>query len=367
MSRRFRKTVVGTFRAIPVISSRVHYTKSKNNAGRASLVASLDIEVAPFSRESLKITSVQLSLSGGESFDLVGSQISDQQVHQHKDKVIYLFRLCLDGSTPEGLTSNPAQTVDIAIDAIVLVSNQCRPTVCMRWKTGVDFSAALNPTYGAPGQSMQRSRRPASLPVTTTSATSGSVPASARDGENQPFSPDGPPKSRQRAVSVSDLGVTVTFTATSEAFVGQSFKWQVLVYNGSNRPRRLTISAIPKRKRDFKGHVSRPSGSSTAGGARPSEDTIADAVVDENLLYALQKSAPNVGEAHWQVICLTTEVRIGSLNPGSCSDFEMEFIPLTKGWLQLEAIRVTDVVSGEIVDIRDLPDIIAVEQKSTLP
>jgi len=36
-------------------------------------------------------------------------------------------------------------------------------------------------------------------------------------------------------------------------------------------------------------------------------------------------------------------------------------LPLARGYLPLEAVRLIDVVSNETIDIRDLPDIVAKE------
>ena len=361
-NRSLRKISTRTFRAVPVISSRVHYTKSKNNSGRVSLVASLDVEAAPFSNEDLEIRSVQMSLSEGVSLDLVNPYLTEKRLHRPRDITVYLFRLTLNSSALEILASSLAQTLDIAIDATVCVSTECLPQIRMRWKTGVDFSAALNPVFGVPGQSMQRPRRPVSLPVPPVILNTSAAHAPGRDSEERPSSPDVPPKSRQRAVSISDLGVTVTFTAPDEVFVGKPFKWKILVYNGSRRPRRLALTAIPRRRRDFRGHFSRPSASSSSGAMKYGDGGVADVVMDENLLYATTKSASIVGETQWQVVCLTTEVRIGLLNSDACSDFEMEFLPLSRGSLQLEAVRVTDLASGDVVDVRDLPDIVSTKE-----
>lgn len=38
---------------------------------------------------------------------------------------------------------------------------------------------------------------------------------------------------------------------------------------------------------------------------------------------------------------------------------ELRFLPLALGHLQIEAVRVVDVVSNDFVDIRDLPNIVA--------
>lgn len=49
------------------------------------------------------------------------------------------------------------------------------------------------------------------------------------------------------------------------------------------------------------------------------------------------------------------------LIPGSCYNADLRFLPLAKGVLSLEAVRVTDVMSNESIDVRDLPDIVAAE------
>ena len=41
---------------------------------------------------------------------------------------------------------------------------------------------------------------------------------------------------------------------------------------------------------------------------------------------------------------------------------EMEFLPLTTGFLHMEGVRVTDLSTSESIDIRDLPDVMALEQ-----
>jgi len=48
------------------------------------------------------------------------------------------------------------------------------------------------------------------------------------------------------------------------------------------------------------------------------------------------------------------------LGPGACYATELRFLPLKKGFLSVEAVRVFDVGEGVGVDVRDLPDIEAV-------
>lgn len=327
-------TAVSSFPTVPALSSRVHYTRSKNKGGKASLVASLDIEVAPFSEDSLKIAAVQVSVPNGVSVDLVSPHLSKEQIFRPRDVVVYLFRLILDPSAVDGSTPTAAQTADISVEADVLVSATSTARIRMRWQTGVDFSAALNPIYGAPGQSMQRGRRPSTLAVAPPS-TKNKLSAAGSEGTEQKIDPNAPTRTRSRAASINDLGITVTFTApTKVVTTGKSFKWDILIYNGSSKPRQFSLTAIPQR--------GKPS-LTTGGASRPRDD---EYVTTQN------------------IIPLDTEIRTGPgpLAPGACAEHQMRFLPLEPGVLQLEAVRVVDLLMGESTDVKDLPDIIAAEE-----
>lgn len=51
-----------------------------------------------------------------------------------------------------------------------------------------------------------------------------------------------------------------------------------------------------------------------------------------------------------------------TLNPGFCHNTELKFLPLAKGILHIEAVRVIDLVENKSVDIHDLPEIVAEER-----
>lgn len=82
---------------------------------------------------------------------------------------------------------------------------------------------------------------------------------------------------------------------------------------------------------------------------------MADAVLDENVLHALQKNA--VVEST-ELICLSADTRVGPVAPGACHVTELQFLALREGIVGLDAIRVVDLGSQEHVDIRDLPTMI---------
>lgn len=43
---------------------------------------------------------------------------------------------------------------------------------------------------------------------------------------------------------------------------------------------------------------------------------------------------------------------------------ELKFLPLARGVLHIEAVRVVDLVENKSIDVRDLPEIVA-EERST--
>lgn len=363
------------FRAIPALSAKVRYSSSSSHTGKVTLIASLEIETAPFFDNDIVITNIAIQLFEGLAQDLntCGGLILPIRCRP-KDNPIFLYRLIPTEKDADGsILSSTSRMLEIAIDATVIVSESCRPQIKMRWKTGVDFSIPLNPSYGAPGQSLQRNKRPASLPVPLSNSSNGTMSALAQedDAANALSTP-----MRQRAVSTSDLGITITFTAPSEVRVGQPFSWDVFIVNKSSRPRKIMIVVIPKRRRgDHRGHLSKSSSSSISAHKGNGN---ADAVMDENRLYAFQR---NVGTDIPQLVALSTDLKIGyasslnqcschmmlifcqrPLNPGLCYNAALKFLPLAQGVLQIEAVRVVDMASEQSVDIQDLPDILAVEE-----
>ena len=299
---------VGTqmaFRGLPAISSRVRYSKFNGRAGRLSIIASLDVETGAFSDENIDITQVNMQLSEGSAEDM-GKALAPllPLACRPNDNPTFLFRLTPSEPAPDASSQSLAKTVLITVHATVLISETCRPSIEMRWKTGIDFSTAVNPLYGAPGQSMQRQNRPSSLQRTSSTADGSGLPASARAGGAS--SESGSIEQRQRAGSVTDFGVSISFTAPKSVRVGEPFSWDILVVNNSSRPRQLALMIIPRRKKGVTGtHSSKPSCSSVRS---RKEGDLADTVIDENLLYAMQR---NAGYEAMQVISMSTDVKVG--------------------------------------------------------
>ncbi|KAJ5301939.1 hypothetical protein PENANT_c046G04654 [Penicillium antarcticum] len=331
------------FRVVPAASARIRYSRLNSYTGLPTTIASLDFEVTPFLSSQVSFDKAELHLSEGtiESLSDIPGLTLPLRCYP-RDDVTLMYKL-----TPEyGPETNPSSTamfsmLDISLGATILVDDDCKPRISMQWRTNVDFSVALNPTYGGPSPALQRNNRPTSLSM----STQVGVPPANRSSL------------RERAYSVTDVGVTISFSGPNRVQVGTVFSWGVFIVNRSNVPRKFALIAVPRRKRvDPRGHVARPSSSSINS---RKEDHMAEAVTDDNIVHARQKS---VAGQEVELISLSTDIRVGPLMPGTCHSTELKLLPLATGPLHLEAVRLVDVNTNETTDIRDLPDILADDQ-----
>lgn len=289
------------FRAIPALTARMRYSKSSAPGGKLTLFSCLDLETAPFSNHDVIITAIEMNLSEGLAIALNSNPLKFPMPCRPKDNASFLFLL-----TPPlgrgGLLNNSltSTTLDIDIEATVVISETCRPRIKMRWNTGVDFTIALNPTL--PGQLSQHRQNPGILPVTAPSDRA----VTRLENEGRSAVEMANSRASQRTKSTSGLGITITFTAPLVVCVGEPFCWDAFLVNRSDMSRRLAILVIPKRKRgDPKSHSPRPSNSSMGG---QKDGGIAEHFIDENLLYAIQR---NTGREPPQIVSLSTDIKIG--------------------------------------------------------
>ncbi|KAJ5767029.1 uncharacterized protein N7511_004645 [Penicillium nucicola] len=331
------------FRVVPAASARIRYSRLNSYTGRPTTIASLDFEVTPFLNNQVSFDKAELQLSEGtiESLSDVPGLALPLTCYP-RDDVTLMYKLTPEYGPETNLSSTATFSVlDISLGATILVDDDCKPRISMQWRTNVDFSVALNPTYGGPSPALQRNNRPTSLSVSTQAGTPSNNRSSLRE----------------RAYSVTDVGITISFSGPTRVQVGTVFSWDVFIVNRSNVPRKFALIAVPRRKRvDPRGHVARPSSSSINS---RKEDHVAEAVTDDNIVHARQKS---VAGQEVELISLSTDIRVGPLMPGTCHSTELKLLPLATGPLHLEAIRLVDLNTNETTDIRDLPDILADDQ-----
>ncbi|EGZ77587.1 hypothetical protein NEUTE2DRAFT_147078 [Neurospora tetrasperma FGSC 2509] len=116
--------------------------------------------------------------------------------------------------------------------------------------------------------------------------------------------------------------------------------------------RKLALYALPKRRRN---EVRTHRALSTAAPSNKRDPLIADAVLDDNVVHAMQRSS--VVDST-EVVCLSADARVGPLAPNACAVVELRFLALKEGVLGIEAVRIVDLGSQEHVDVRELPVIV---------
>lgn len=362
-----------TTRIFPVCHSRVRFSRPNAAPSSTTIIAILEVDFTPFFDCEVILDSISLQLANGTVENL--TDYADLKLplscvaHDH---VVFLYRVAPDDDLT--VAKNPARDMDITITGTALIEpGVCEPKLKMAWTAAVDFTLPLNPGYGATMQPMQRSHRPGQLSIGGDSMTSLIAPSVAR--------PDALPSleaTTKVEKSVPELGITMTFTAPpadQKIAVGGEFAWSVFVVNRSataTNTRKLALVVIPRRRRS-EARVTRPpsmarpfgsfsgqshrQGSSTSAAQR-SDHSVADAVLDDNIVHAMQRSSI-VDSA--DVACLSGDVRVGPLPAGACHSVELKFLALKAGIVSVEAVRVVDLASNEHVDIRDLPTTIVEE------
>ncbi|OJD18851.1 hypothetical protein AJ78_01184 [Emergomyces pasteurianus Ep9510] len=361
-SHRVQQETQQPLRIIPIASARIRYSRLNPTSRKPTTIANLDFEVTPYTNFDVILQKTELTLFGGQVESLTNSNGYSLPVTcRPRDDMTFVYKLTPEhGMEAASSTTATVYVLDISLGATICVSEECRPRISMQWRTNVDFSLLLNPSFSGPSQVLQQNNRPASLPITPSQSGGG-------DGGGTPTSlttNGGALATNRRSayVSTADIGVTISFSGPSSVEVGKPFHWDVFIVNRSQKPKKFAMAAVPRRKRaDARSsrHITRPSSSSVSSGRK--DEQIAEAVTDENIVYAMQKNAIPYDT---ELICLSTDIRVGPLLPGTCHSTELKLLPLSAGVLHVEAVRLVDLNTNEATDIRDLPDIISFERQA---
>lgn len=344
-----RKTV----KVFPAINARVKYSRPNTTPQNPAIIVSVDLDITPFANCHIVLRKVELKMNSGSVEDL--NAISGMVLPVTcfpQDDITFLYRLIPDESD----TADKLQirTLEISITATAKLSTDCQSQISMNWTTTLPpVTPPVNPGFGHPAQPIQRANRPAQLSISSPAEVSQNLSSLAATR------PDALPSvevqtSHQRNPSVADFGVTMTFSTAQRTPIhpGVPFVWSVFIVNRSDRPRKLALMVIPKRRRT-EARLTRPP--STGYGDKGRDPKIADAVIDENIVYAMQR---NSAVDTTEIVCLSTDTRVGPLAPSACYEVELKFMALKTGIVGIEAVRVVDLGTQEHVDIRDLPSIV---------
>ncbi|RDA90355.1 hypothetical protein CP533_3375 [Ophiocordyceps camponoti-saundersi (nom. inval.)] len=364
----------------PALHTRIRFSRPNAAPPSPAIVALLEVDFTSHCDSEILLDDINLLTADGTVENLndeVAMKLPLPCVAHDNVTFLYLIK-------PHQLNGGGQKTLSgdlhIAINASVQIEpGLCVPQLVMSWHAALDFTMPVNPSFAASVETgIQRSHRPSQLSIGSSSnihtnnnnnatapstATPFATPFVALASQPDSLPAMEPPATATTTATtttpVQDLGITMSFAGPSEPIrPGEVFLWTVHVVNRSEAgttsrpPRKLALVAIPRRRRNDAVRPLRPP--STAS-RRRGEAEVADAVVDENVLHAMQRSA-SVDVA--DVVCLSPDIRVGPLGPGACHVVEMQFLALREGVVGVEAIRVVDVNSQEHVDIRDLPTII---------
>lgn len=338
----------------PAINARVRYSRPNTTLTNPSVIASLDVDITPFANCEITLSKVHLDITGGSienMNDIPGLALPIKCLPQ--DDITFLYRVFPDDL--DVTNKSQVRTLSISITATANLTSVCAPKISMHWTTTLDFTPPVNNSFGHPTQPIQRPHRPAQLSIGSSSFEAVPTVSSLAT-----LRPDALPNMEittrhQRNPSIPDFGVTCTFTgppSTQPIQAGIPFTWSAFIVNRSDRARKLALIVLPKRRRT-EARITRPP--STSYGNVRKDPKIADAVVDENIVHAMQRNS--VVEST-EIVCLNTDARIGPLAPSACHEVELKFMALKVGIVGVEAVRVVDLGTQEHVDIKDLPSIL---------
>ena len=342
-----------SIKVYPAMNARVRYSRPNSSPTNPSVIVSLDVDITPFANCEVMLKKAEVKIIGGTVEDL--NRVSGMILpitSLPQDDITFLYRLEPDDL--DATNKSQIRTLEISVLATANLSETCQPELSMFWTTSLDFTPPVNPGFGHPTQPIQRPHRPAQLSIGSVLETTPTVSSLAVSRPDALPSIDVTTR-HQRNPSIPDFGVTMTFTApptSSPIYPGIPFTWSVFIVNRSDRPRKLALMVIPKRRRT-EARITRPPSTNYGGSRR--DPKVADAVVDENIVYAMQR---NSATDSTEIVCLSTDTRVGPLAPSACYEVELKFMALKAGIVGIECVRVVDLATQEHVDVKDLPTIL---------
>ncbi|KAH9865535.1 hypothetical protein J1614_009120 [Plenodomus biglobosus] len=296
------------FRVLPALIWRVRYSRVPASVSDMSLLASMDLEVAQFATHDVRIQEVSVKLNGGE-VKTIADSTDTTVLHKPGDQLTYTYKIKPDIG-PDGTPSlgSKGHLLALSIKAIVHITHDCQPAVAIEWKTPVDFineksANTIKTAHRLSKHAPQDSRVP----------NPDALPAHDTQSQQELDAPS------------NHINITLTISGPPKVQVGEIFTWDVFIINRSDKTRKLAILVVAKRKRDYEG---RPTSSRAGGHGTDKREVLAPAVIDENIVYAKQRSSK---KEMAELVCLTTDIRLGSLSPGSCYTANLRFLALATG------------------------------------
>ena len=315
---------------------------------KGELTISLEVELPTEPEVKALIEKVHLSLVDGVVEPIICEELPLTCVSG--EVLVFLFKLrplrpsrsvsqiAIAGD--DGAVTSSIGVVSTSLLLKIMLRNGSLANVKMHWTTNIDLSS-ISEKYSQATESFSQMHGQPSTSRPTTAGT------------DQPHT-HGPP-SRHNSV-------ICTFTAPEKpAKIGQPFQWHIHVYNGTSQTARMAVVPLPRLQRagssltsnTHRYHetktslVSQSSSSRRGEGGKSISKSIAatdqaPAIVDENVLYALNHSRPRTTDS--DLMSLTPELRIGPLVPGATHETDFTMVAFSAGCLKMDCVRIVDLV-----------------------
>ncbi|KXT06513.1 hypothetical protein AC578_6057 [Pseudocercospora eumusae] len=316
--RPIRGATKRAFPAVPALFTRIRYSTLPD-----AIVASLHLETSPVIAGTVRITKAELDIPHAKVEDL--TNVSLPLETRGGDETIFLFKLLsLDNTRPAADNQSP---VSISIRASASLDQGSETSFEIDWQAHVDLSHTWQkPSY--------RWSKPLSTSSHHKSLSVQSLPKSSLDA------------GRRTSNEGTNEGVTFNFTGPPVVPASTEFKLSVHCNNRSNRPRRFGLVMIQPKK------------------SRAVMSSITNTSADTDMIANIFRAPPLEKSKLPDVLDLNPDVRIGPLPPGACFETHMTYKALKSGVLDLGTLRIVDLDSRQTVDVRELPDVIAMAIES---
>lgn len=307
------------FPAMPALFTRIRYSTLPD-----AIIASLHLETPSVIAGTVRIISAQVDVLNTRIEDLTKTPLPLKT--SSGDETILLYKL-----QPSENSKNPtisSQTpVSISIRAEASLDQGSHINLEIDWQAHIDLSN----TWQKPTYHWSRPISTSSHRKTLSTQSIGKSSVDFAPGTNEGI----------------EGGVTFNFTAPPTTHAFSEFKISVHCNNRSSRPRRfglVVLQSIKPRSSVFsKSSLNVPESSSSFAKILQAPPTIERAKAPE-------------------VLDLNSDVRIGPLPAGACFETHLAFKALRTGVLDLGTLRIVDLDSRQTVEVRDLPDVIALEK-----
>ncbi|SMR45346.1 unnamed protein product [Zymoseptoria tritici ST99CH_3D1] len=303
--------------AVPALFTRIRYSTLPD-----SIIASLHVETSPLIAGTVDIKGVDFSLDKSPIEPLTAVALP-LETHSG-DETVFLYKIPSRSPKP----SSQPRPLSATIDAVAKLAQGSIVNLSIVMDTYLDSSDADTSSK-------------------KTYTWSRPMNASSHHKSLSIQSINRPPTRDTTSSTAPEPGVIFTFTGPATTVINQDFTLQVQCNNRSPRSRRFALVMLQPRKPHR----------STALSQNTQPDT-ADLIANIFNAPPLERIKPQ------DVLDLNPDVRISPLPAGACFDTMLKFRALKVGVLDLGALRIVDLEERRVVDVRELPEVVALEAES---